>query len=157
MWIPTKLRIQANALRKHQLDVVASKHILIREDGRPFFFGFAKNMPMTSSWLGKTAVFTQRPFELVSISEDVLLWERLESEVRCQIMDKFLIRYRVREQSLSSMTSTRGAEASVRTQVSTPWRSAVLALHFLPRKRRTQSTAPDTTIRHAATACLENI
>ena len=108
LWRPTKLRRQVDALRARQLDVVASKHILIREDdSKPFFFGFAKNLPMTSSWLGKTAAFSERPFELVPVSEDVFLWERLESEVRCEIMKDFLIRYRVREKSLSSMTPTK--------------------------------------------------
>jgi glycosyltransferase involved in cell wall biosynthesis len=107
VWRPSKLRTQADALRSRKLDVVASKHVLIREDGKPFFFGFAKNLPMTSSWLGKTATFIARPFEVVPVGEDVLLWERLESEVRWGILDDFLIRYRVREHSLSSMTSTK--------------------------------------------------
>lgn len=106
-WQPSKLRTQVGSLEAHGLDVVASKHILIREDGMPFFFGFAKNLPMTSSWLGRTAAFSKRPFELMPVGEDVLLWERLASEVRCGILDKFLIRYRVREQSLSSKTQTK--------------------------------------------------
>jgi len=107
MWEPAKLRTQIDSLRARGLDVVASKHILIREDGKPFFFGFAKSLPMTSSWLGKTAAFIERPFENVQVGEDVLLWERIESEVPCAILDDFLIRYRVRKQSLSSATPTK--------------------------------------------------
>src|SRR5208282_5394355 len=52
-WEPTKLSKQTNSLAVRGWDVVGTKHILIREDGTPFFFGFAKNISMTSSWLGK--------------------------------------------------------------------------------------------------------
>lgn len=107
VWMPSKLQIQADALHKRGWDVVASKHVLIREDGKPFFYGFAKTLPMTSSWLGSTSIFTERPFEIVRVGEDVLLWQRLDSEVSCGILDEFLIRYRVREQSLSSRTVTK--------------------------------------------------
>ena len=107
LWEPPKLQRQIDSLVVCGLDAVGSKHILIREDGAPFFFGFAKNIPMTSSWLGKTAIFRERPFEPVPVREDVLLWERFQSEVRCEILDDFLIRYRVREASLSSMTPTK--------------------------------------------------
>jgi glycosyltransferase involved in cell wall biosynthesis len=107
LWAPAKLRKQIDSLTAHNLDVVGSKHILIRDDGTPFFFGFAKNIPMPSSWLGSTATFLERPFESVQVGEDVLLWERLKTEVRCGILDDFLIRYRVREGSLSSMTPTK--------------------------------------------------
>ncbi len=107
LWEPPKLQRQIDSLVAGGLDVIGSKHILIREDGAPFFFGFAKNIPMPSSWLGRTATFRERPFEAVRIREDVLLWERFQSEVRCGILDDFLIRYRVREASLSSMTPTK--------------------------------------------------
>ena len=107
LWEPPKLQRQIDSLVVRGLDVVGSKHILIREDGAPFFFGFAKNIPMPSSWLGRTATFRERPFESVQIREDVLLWERFQSEVRCEILDDFLIRYRVREASLSAMTPTK--------------------------------------------------
>jgi glycosyltransferase involved in cell wall biosynthesis len=107
LWKPPKLRKQIDSLTARGLDVVGAKHILIREDGTPFFFGFAKNIPMTSSWLGRTATYRERPFEDLQVGEDVLLWETLDSEGRCGIMDDFLIRYRVREVSISAATSTK--------------------------------------------------
>jgi glycosyltransferase involved in cell wall biosynthesis len=107
LWEPTKLEKQIDSLATCGWDVVGSKHILIREDGTPFFFGFAKNIPMPSSWLGRTATFSERPFEQVRTREDVLFWESLESEGRCGILDDFLIRYRVREHSLSSASPTK--------------------------------------------------
>lgn len=107
LWEPHKLGKQIDSLAVRGWDVVGSKHILIREEGTPFFFGFAKNIPMPSSWLGRTATFRERPFEDVQVGEDVLLWERLQSEDRCGILDDFLIRYRVREQSLSSASPTK--------------------------------------------------
>jgi glycosyltransferase involved in cell wall biosynthesis len=107
VWEPTKLEKQIDSLGVRGWDVVGSKHILIREDGTPFFFGFAKNIPMPSSWLGRTATFSARPFDNVRVREDVLFWEPLYAEGRCGIMDDFLIRYRVRESSLSSTTPTK--------------------------------------------------
>lgn len=108
LWEPTKLRKQIDALDRLGLDVIGTQHILVRGDGVPYFFGFARRIPMTSSWLGKTSIFRERPFESVP-REDVLLWERLESEseVRLGILDAFLIRYRVREVSLSTQEYTK--------------------------------------------------
>jgi hypothetical protein len=107
VWSPTKLQRQIDVLTRHDLDVVASKHVLIREDGTPFFFGFARSIPMTSSWLGWTSAFRDRPFEHVAVGEDVLLWKRLEAEVRTQVIDAFLLRYRVRPTSLSEGTPSK--------------------------------------------------
>jgi glycosyltransferase involved in cell wall biosynthesis len=104
LWESRKLDTQFNTLDALELDVVATQHILIREDGAPYFFGFAHRIPMTSSWLGKTEVFGKHPFEQGAIGQDVGLWEQLlaDAEVRTGIVDAFLIRYRVREVSISS-------------------------------------------------------
>jgi glycosyltransferase involved in cell wall biosynthesis len=103
-WHPDKLHDQVSALTRDALDVVATKHLLVRDDGKGYFFGFARSVPMPSSWLGRTSVFRDRPFEDVALAEDVLLWRRLEAEVPWRVLNRFLLRYRVREGSLSSLT-----------------------------------------------------
>lgn len=107
MWRPGKLRRQVDALVRRDLDVVASKHVLVREDGAPFFFGFARSIPMTSSWMGRTQAFRDRPFKDVAVGEDVDLWQRLQAEVRTAVLDAFLLEYRVRPTSLSRGTPSK--------------------------------------------------
>lgn len=107
LWQPNKLSRQITILLRGNFDVVASKHILIREDGTPFFYGFAKSIPMTSSWLGRTVVFRAKNFEDVYVGEDVQLWRRLTSEVRSTVASEYLLLYRVREISLSEATASK--------------------------------------------------
>jgi hypothetical protein len=107
VWRPNKLRRQVAALMSRELDVVACKHVLIREEGTAYFYGFAMSVPMPSSWLGRTAIFRDRPFEDVRVGEDVLLWRRLTAEVRWEVLNGFLLRYRVREGSLSQLTPSK--------------------------------------------------
>jgi hypothetical protein len=107
VWRPDKLRRQVGALMSRELDVVACKHVLIREEGTPYFYGFAMSVPMPSSWLGRTTTFRDRPFEDVRVGEDVLLWRRLTAEVPWGVLNDFLLRYRVREGSLSQMTPSK--------------------------------------------------
>jgi len=104
VWHPEKLKQQLAVLDLGALDVVASKHTLIREDSKPFFFGFAREIPMTSSWLGRTAVFRAQPFDDAMVGEDVRLWTALQEVIRCGTVGKFLVMYRVREYSLSAET-----------------------------------------------------
>jgi glycosyltransferase involved in cell wall biosynthesis len=120
VWEPAKLGRQLDAFAMHKFDVLGAKHVLIREDGVPFFYGFAKRIPMPSSWIGKTELFREIPFEDVQVGEDVLLWERLEPEGRCGILDEFLIRYRVRGGSLSSATPTKRRKGAYARRSYTP-------------------------------------
>jgi glycosyltransferase involved in cell wall biosynthesis len=103
-WQPTKIERQLELMEAHQLDVLGTKHVLIREDSRPFFYAFAQNIPMPSSWMGRTAVFREHPFVSRHIGEDVQLWLEIQSEYRCAIAEAFLLRYRVRAGSLSQET-----------------------------------------------------
>jgi glycosyltransferase involved in cell wall biosynthesis len=103
-WMRSKVERQVRLLEQHGLDLIGSKHLLIRDDSKPYFFAFAKDIPMPSSWLGRTSVFRERPFSSVHIGEDVQLWHDLESTVRCGIAESYLIRYRVRRGSLSQST-----------------------------------------------------
>lgn len=104
VWRPDKLRRQLLLLEDKRLDVVASRHLLIREDGKPYFFGFANSVPMQSSWVGRTEAFRARPYEPMAIGEDVQLWRRIQDDLRWAVLPGYLLRYRVRQSSQSSMT-----------------------------------------------------
>lgn len=103
-WEPRKVERQVALLDAHHLDVLGSQHVLIREDDKPFFYAFAQNIPMPSSWLGRAQVFRDRPFSSRHIGEDVQLWLEMQEELRCGIAEHFLLRYRVRAGSLSQST-----------------------------------------------------
>jgi glycosyltransferase involved in cell wall biosynthesis len=104
LWKPTKIAKQLDFMARHpELDVVGTKHVLIRAEGTPYFFGFAKELPMVSTWLGRTDFFLKYPFDdSAPIDEDAIFWEVLKEKGHRAIMDEFLIRYRVREISFSS-------------------------------------------------------
>ena len=70
-WTPTKVETQLALLDRHALDVMASKHVLVRDDGTPFFHAFARDVPMTSSWMGRTDVLGARAFGSAMLGEDV--------------------------------------------------------------------------------------
>ena len=104
VWLPQKLERQVALMNARRLEVVATKHLLIRDDGKPFFYAFALDYPMPSSWLGTVESFRSRPFPDSRVGEDVAVWDQLRSETRVGVLDEFLLRYRVRPGSLSEGT-----------------------------------------------------
>jgi glycosyltransferase involved in cell wall biosynthesis len=104
MWKPAKIEKQLDFMARHpELDVIGAKHVLVRAEGTPYFFGFAKELPMLSTWLGRTDFFLKYPFDdSAAIDEDAIFWEVLKEKGHRAIMDEFLVSYRVREVSLSS-------------------------------------------------------
>lgn len=104
VWQPGKVRRQLECLRSGDFDVVASRHVLIREDGKPYFYGFARSVPMQSSWIGRTTAFRDRPYTDHMVGEDVEVWRQVEDQLRWKVLDQYLLRYRVRETSQSSLT-----------------------------------------------------
>jgi glycosyltransferase involved in cell wall biosynthesis len=109
LWKPAKIAKQLDFMARHpELDVLGTKHMLIRAEGTPYFFGFAKELPMVSTWLGRTDFFLKYPFDdSTAVGEDAIFWEVLKEKGHYAIMDEFLISYRVREVSLSSETSSK--------------------------------------------------
>ena len=103
-WVPTKVDRQVTLLRQHSLDLIASKHVMIRDDSVPFFYAFADRMPMTSSWLGRRELFAGTPFSSLLVGQDVELWHRLTPIARMGVVDAYLLRYRVRAGSRSQHT-----------------------------------------------------
>lgn len=100
-WMRTKLERQVAVLEANKLDALGTKHVLVRNDGKPFFYAFALNYPMPSSWLARVDRFRERPFPNHQDAEDCIVWDQLRGDGRVGVLDDFLLRYRVRPGSLS--------------------------------------------------------
>lgn len=103
-WVPPKLERQFAVMSERGLDAVGTKHKLVRSDGKAFFYAFALDYPMPSSWLARVQCLRDRPFPAVRVAEDIPIWDRLRAEARVGVLDEFLLRYRVRTGSLSQGT-----------------------------------------------------
>ena len=106
VWLPKKIESQLNTAMTKNLDAIAANHYFIDETGRLIACALGgKNIPMTSSWLVKRNAFIRLPFSSRLTGEDAEWWRHtLEKKAR---MNSFLIKYRLREQSLSTDTPTK--------------------------------------------------
>jgi glycosyltransferase involved in cell wall biosynthesis len=103
VWTPTKTERQLVVARETGSPFIGTRHLLIREDGTPFFYAFAKRMPMPSSWLVKRDLLVEDPFFDRSGWEDVELWNRIEGKgVRTYTLKDYCVHYRVRHVSNST-------------------------------------------------------
>ena len=101
-WKSEKIERQLAHASRTNSSAVGTRHLLIREDGTPFFYAFARKMPMPSSWLVKRNLMLTEPFSDLAQWEDAELWKRLRQQSKAVTMRDFLLDYRVRPNSLSS-------------------------------------------------------
>jgi len=105
IWLPRKIELQlANATNNDCL-ALGTRHILVGEDKSPFFYGFARQMPLPSSWLIQRNLLLQEPFSDWKQWEDAELWCRLNRRIRTWTLREYLIYYRVHSFSISSTYS----------------------------------------------------
>jgi glycosyltransferase involved in cell wall biosynthesis len=103
VWTPTKTERQLVAAGETGSPFIGTRHLLIREDGTPFFYAFAKRMPMPSSWLVKRDLLVEDPFFDRAGWEDVELCQRIEGKgVRTYTLKDYCVHYRVRRLSNST-------------------------------------------------------
>jgi len=102
IWRPCKIERQLKYAAKHGCWALGTRHILMWGDQVPFFYGFARTMPLTSSWLVKRDFLVQEPFLDVKEFEDAELWRRFNRRRPTRTMLDYLIHYRVRASSYSS-------------------------------------------------------
>ncbi|MEP7164306.1 MAG: glycosyltransferase family A protein [Ferruginibacter sp.] len=102
-------------------DFVGADHYLTDDDGRIRAFALARYMPMLSSWMVRTEVMKQYPFnETMMTAEDGEWWFRTESKIRKVRYSKMLLEYRVRSSSLSSVTPSKRRKAQIVALASKP-------------------------------------
>jgi glycosyltransferase involved in cell wall biosynthesis len=103
VWTPTKTERQLLAARETGSPFIGTRHLLIREDGTPFFYGFAKHMSMPSSWMVKRDLLVDVPFRDPPGWEDVELLQRIEGKgIRAYTLKDYCLHYRVRRLSYST-------------------------------------------------------
>jgi hypothetical protein len=112
VWCKGKTLIQRAFANTTKCDFVGCDHYLTDEHGRIKAVAFAKYLPMLSSWMIRTQIMRQYPFdESRPIGSDVEWWSRTEDtifKVRCP---RLFLRYRVRPGSVSSNTSSKRRKA----------------------------------------------
>jgi hypothetical protein len=105
VWCKGKTLIQRAFANTAECDFVGCDHYLTDEHGRIRAIAFAKYIPMLSSWMVRTQIMRQHPFNesvLRAGVEDAEWWYRTKDticKVRCP---RLFLRYRVRSGSLSS-------------------------------------------------------
>ncbi len=102
VWLPRKTELQLAFADQKRLEAIGARHILIQEDSRPFFYGFARTMPLPSSLLVKRTLMLAEPFSDLHRWEDAELWSRLTRLGVARTLSYPLISYRVRRVSLST-------------------------------------------------------
>jgi glycosyltransferase involved in cell wall biosynthesis len=105
IWLPRKIELQLAYAIKNKCQAVGTRHILVNDNNAPYFYAFARNMPMPSSWLAKRSLLLREPFWDRKEYEDADLWQRLKRQVRIGTLPEYLIYYRVRAGSLSNKFS----------------------------------------------------
>lgn len=83
---------------------IGCRHILVREDGKPFFHSPTRRTPMPSAMMLRRELLLAEPFLNVPW-EDAELWKRPAIQSKAAIMMDFLLYYRIRRVSLSTSFS----------------------------------------------------
>jgi glycosyltransferase involved in cell wall biosynthesis len=129
VWCKDKIRIQRAWADSTKSDFVGADHYLMSEDGWVCAFALARNIPMPSSWLVRTEVMRQYPFqESLRLGEDGEWWIRTEGLVHKARCPQMLLKYRVRAGSLSSTTPSKQRKAKIVAFASFPVLSLIILL-----------------------------
>ncbi|HWZ22138.1 MAG TPA: glycosyltransferase family A protein [Cytophagaceae bacterium] len=108
VWCAGKTSIQLNYAYQTGADFVGAAHYLTDAEGIIGAYGLSLYLPMTSSWLVRTEIMRQYPFnESMHQSSDGEWWirtARLFRKVKCPSV---LVRYRVRSSSVSASTPSK--------------------------------------------------
>jgi hypothetical protein len=111
-WCKGKTHAQRSWADFTESDFVGADHYLTDERGKVCSFAFARYIPMPSSWLVRTAIMKQYPFdESLSSASDGEWWIRTNNIIRKARYPKMLLKYRVRSGSLSSNTLSKQRKA----------------------------------------------
>lgn len=105
-------------------DFVGADHYLTDEAGKIRAVALARNIPMPSSWLVRTEIMRQHPFdESVQIGSDGEWWIRTNKATKTFKKTRYselLLHYRVRSGSISSSTPSKQRKAKILAAASLP-------------------------------------
>ena len=123
VWCKGKTLAQRNYANVTGCDFVGADHFLIDESGAVKAVAMARYSPMPSSWMVRTEVMRQHPFDESPFAvrdETGDWWLRTEGiihKVRCP---KLLLRYRIRYGSLSAPTASMKRKKQIVSLASIP-------------------------------------
>lgn len=114
VWCKGKTMIQHIYALQTQCDFVGVDHYLTNEAGKIRAFSLTRYLPLPSAWMVRTEVMKQHPFsETVYQGECAEWWIRthgIVSKARCPQM---LLRYRLRDSSLSTTTPSKQRKVKI--------------------------------------------
>ncbi|MBW4562860.1 MAG: glycosyltransferase family 2 protein [Mojavia pulchra JT2-VF2] len=114
VWIPGKTQKQLNEAIEKGCDFIGCDHYLMNEEGSVRAFALARYIPMPSSWLVKTEIMKKYPFnESLAIASDGDWWTQNKSNFSKIRLPQPLIKYRVRQNSVSSSTPSKRRKALI--------------------------------------------
>jgi glycosyltransferase involved in cell wall biosynthesis len=141
VWLPTKIKRQVDFLCDGRRDFVGVDHILMTEDGKPFAYGLARHLPMTSAWMVRRETMLCYPFDpnVSTGDEDGAWWLSTWGTVRKFRLPEPLIKYRVRRQSMSILMPSKRRKLALSKLSGQPMArplllAATYALHRLCRR-----------------------
>lgn len=124
VWCPGKTYKQRAYAEATGSDFVGADHYLTDEAGRIRAVAQARNIPMPSSWLVKTNIMRQYPFdEAVQVGSDGEWWIRVNKVAKLIKKIRYpelLVYYRVRSGSISSSTPSKRRKAKIVAFASVP-------------------------------------
>jgi len=107
-WCPHKIAIQRALADKRDCDLVGGDHYLMDEQGQIRAVAIARHLPMLSSWLVRTDIMRQHPFKTdMTVGSDGRWWIETTHSVKKARCPNLLLRYRVRNNSLSEATPSK--------------------------------------------------
>lgn len=135
VWMPNKIEAQLNAASKRDVEMVAADHYMINEKGNVLACSLGGNrVPMTSSWMAKRYVFIHHPFSAKLTGQDSEWWFK-NKQIKKYRVPSFLIKYRLRQVSASSLTPTKIRKMKVLKYASIPFmRYIIFAATWLANK-----------------------
>ncbi len=108
VWCKGKTLIQKNYAAQTGADFVGAGHYLMNEGGKVCAYGFSRYIPMPSTWLVRTEIMKQYPFnESVKHGSDGEWWIRVFHNMKKVKCPRTVARYRVRAQSVSTATASK--------------------------------------------------
>lgn len=114
-WSPVKIQTQLRVIQETGADLVGTGHYLVDEKSIPFARAPARFIPMTSSWLLRTELLRDCPFnEDLDVDEDGDWWIRYSKRLKTVRIPDPLLQYRVRNSSLSSSSRSKRKKLMVR-------------------------------------------
>lgn len=121
VWCKGKTFVQRDFANKTGCGFVGADHYLTDDEDNIRAFALARYMPMTSSWMVRTEIMKQHPFdETLYQGSDGDWWIRTANVVQKIRCPKMLLRYRVRSGSISSSTPSKQRKAKIITLAKLP-------------------------------------